>query len=141
MCHAVVRISLFAELIPRESASLSLLGGLKIAGQRDTWVEGYLPELVVNSDGPRLVRISNVTRPNVAVMSEEANPSTPFTLPDLAPGEYTVDVYVSSRRADRRRLRLLDWDSLEAVEPPRAYGTKIGDYTLLGGSLVKEESR
>ena len=132
--------SLFAELIPRVSASISLLGGLKIAGQRDTWMEGYLPELVVNADSARLVRISNVARPGVAVMSEEVNPSTPIRLPGLDPGEYTVEVFVSNRRADRRRLRLVDWNSLEAAEPPQSFGTRIGDYTLLGGALVKEES-
>lgn len=130
--------SLFAELIPRESASISLLGGLKLAGQRDTWVQGYSPQLVVNSDSARLVRIINVTRPNAAVLNEEVNPSIPIDLPDLATGEYTIEVFASTRRADRRRVRLLDWDSLEAAEPPKAYGTRIGSHMLLGGALVRE---
>ena len=130
--------SLFKELTPRVKASISLRGGLKVVGQRDTWMVDYLPELVINSDGVQVVSINDVSQPNLSVMNEEVDAGTPVRLPSLEPGEYSVEVLVSSRRADRRHIRVLSWESLEAVKPPQSLGTKVGDHTLMGGILLKD---
>ena len=131
--------SLLNELIPRVRASISLRGGLKIVGQRDTWMVDHLPVLVINSDSAQVVSINDDIQPTDPLMKELVDASSPIRLPTLEPGDYTIDVLVSGMRADRRHLRVLAWESLDAVEPPQSFGTKVGDYTLRGGALVKED--
>ena len=130
--------SLFKELTPRVKASISLRGGLKIVGQRDSWMVDHLPEFVVNSNGAQVVRINDVSRPNLSLIEQEVDAGASIELPSLQPGEYSVEVFVSGRRADKRHMRVLSWESLDAVNPPQTFGMKVGDHTLRGGILLRD---
>ena len=129
---------LFDELRPRSRASISLFGGLK-TGRRDSWMEGFLPGVLVTSfDRTWRFRISNVLQPdNEPAFDELVTANTRIDLPHLMAGDYWVEAVGSNgRSADRRFLRVLSWDSLEPSNPAQAFGIKVGGYVLRGGVLT-----
>ena len=129
---------LFDELRPRGRASISLQGGLK-TGNRDTWLEGYLPQLFITSFDPTWqVIVSNVSRPDVEpALDDTVRANAPIELPHLVAGDYLAEVIGGrGRPADRRHIRVVSWAALEPTEPTVAFGTPVGDCTLHGGLLV-----
>ena len=129
---------LLYELQPRTRASISLRGGLRSGRQRNTWIVGYLPKLVIASDKVVSVFIIDVSQPNSPLMDEQVNPDELIELPALTPGEYSIEVLVSGKRADRRIFRVIDWEILEPVKSSESFGARVSDYKLMGGMLVKE---
>ena len=133
---------LFDELRPRSRASISLFGGLK-TGRRDSWMEGFLPEVLVTSfDRTWPVRITNVLQPdNEPAFDELVGVDTRIELPHLTAGDYWVEAVASNgRSADRRLLRVLSWDSLEPSNPAQAFGIPVGRYVLRGGVLTGSDA-
>ena len=132
---------LFDELRPRTRASISLQGGVK-TGQRDTWLEGYLPELSITSfDRAWRVRITDISQLDAEpLLDEVVNSNTAVDLPHIGSGDYWVEILDSERSADRRYMRVLSWDSLEPTAPIQAFGTSIGGLILRGGLLMDDNS-
>ena len=128
---------LSSELIPGMRASISLKGGLKAGRQRDTWISGYLPKIVVTSDRISTIHVFDASNPDVLLMEKQIQDSSPITLPILNPGNYWVQVLISGLSAGRRRLNVLPWDSLEPTREAQPFGTRVGDHVLMGASLIR----
>ena len=128
---------LFEELKPRNRASISLKGGLK-AERRDTWLEGYLPHLIVTSFDPTCrLRVTNVlSQDEDQELDDTISTNTLVELPGLKAGDYLLEV-ASGRGStvDRRHLRVLAWDSLWPQDVAETFGTPFGNYMLSGGLL------
>ena len=132
---------LFDELRPRTRASISLQGGVT-TGQRDTWLEGYLPELSITSfDRAWRVRITDVSQVDAEPLFDElVSSNVPVDLSHIGSGDYWVEILDSERSADRRYMRVLSWDSLEPNTPIQAFETSIGGFILRGGLLIDNSS-
>ena len=133
---------LFNELRPRSRASISLNGGLK-TGRRDTWMEGYLPELSVTSFDPYLqMRVVDISSPDFEPVFEgNVAPNATGKLPSLESGDYRIDVLRGGISADRRFIRILSWDDLEISQPTESQGSEIGKFILRGALIRTRESR
>lgn len=129
---------LFDELRPHSRASISLQGGLK-TGRRNTWIEGYLPNLLITSFDPtwRII-VTNVSLPDIEPeMDETVNANTLIALPNLAAGDHLIEVHSSGGRpTDRRYIKVLSWDELQPTEPMASFGTSVGNHILHGAVLV-----
>ena len=128
---------LFDELRPRTRASISLQGGLK-TGQRDTWLEGHMPELSITSfDRAWRVRVTDVSNLDEGpLLDDTVSSNTAVGLSHVGAGDYWVEVLAGDRSADRRYIRVLSWEALQPSEPGRRFGTPIGGLILQGGLLV-----
>lgn len=133
---------LFDELRPRSRASISLRGGLK-TGRRDTWLEGYLPHLLVTSLDPTWrIRVRDVSRPDAEpllddTVTADAMADAMTELPGLTTGDYVIELAKGDGHPmDRRYIKVVSWDALQSTEPSMIFGTPVGDYTLQGGLLV-----
>ena len=129
---------LFDELRPRTRASISLQGGLK-TGRQDTWLEGYLPHLLITSFDPTWrVSVTNVSRPDVEpALDDTVSANAVIELPCLAAGDHLLEVGSGGGRpTDRRYIRVLSWDALQPTEPRTTFGTPVGDYILHGAVLA-----
>lgn len=133
--------NLFNELRPTNRASISLPGGLK-ARERDTWIEGCAPYLKVASQDACHVLVSNVSNIDRELEIDEtaAPDSEPIDLSALEPGDYRIEVFVGGKRADRRPIKIVSWDSLTPAEPSVAYETLVGEFTLRGALLAPSAS-
>ena len=132
---------LFDELRPRTRASISLQGGLKM-GQRDTWLEGHMPELLITSfDRTWRVRVTDASSLEEGpLLDDTVSSNTAVDLSHVGAGDYWVELLAGDRSADRRYIRVLSWDSLQLAEPGRRFGTSVGGFILQGGLLVDGSS-
>ena len=130
-------LDLFDELRPRTRASISLQGGLK-TGQRDTWLEGHMPELSITSfDRAWRVRVTGVSSLDEGpLLDESVSSNTAIDLSHIGAGDYWVEVLVGDRSADRRYIRVLSWDELQPSAPGGRFGTPVGGFILQGALLV-----
>ena len=129
---------LFEELRPRSRASISLQGGLK-GERRDSWMEGYLPHLIVTSFDPTCrMNVTNILKlGEEPEMDDTVNTNTPIELPLLQPGDYMMEITAGrGGTMDRRHLRVLSWDALLPKEAAENLGTSIGNYVLTGGLML-----
>ena len=132
---------LFDELRPNSRASISLVGGLK-TGERDNWLEGYLPDLFITSfDRTCRVSVTNVSERGLEpVLDETVRTETWIKLPDLVTGDYFVQVLnTSGHPIDRRYIRVISWDVLQPNKSAVAIGTEVGNQILRGGLLVTDQ--
>ena len=128
---------LFDELRPRGRASISLQGGLK-TGRRDTWLEGYLPYLLITSFDPTWrVSVTNVSRPDgEPALDDTVSANDVIELPSLSAGDYLIEVdNGGGPPTDRRYIRVTSWDTLQPAEPKTAFGTPVAGYILHGAVL------
>jgi hypothetical protein len=128
---------LFEELKPRNRVSISLKGGLKTE-RRDTWLEGYLPQLVVTSFEPTCrIRITNLLGTGEEGELDDTIATNALVgLPRLEPGDYVVEVAGSrGSTVDRRHLRVMSWDALWPQGAAETFGSPVGSYVLSGGLL------
>ena len=130
-------LDLFDELRPRARASISLQGGLK-TGQRDTWLEGHMPELSIASfDSAWRVRVTDIARLDEdPLLDESVSSNTAIDLSHIGAGDYWVEVLAGNRSADRRYIRVLSWDALQPSVLTRTLGTPVGGFILQGGLLA-----
>jgi len=130
-------LDLFDELRPRARASISLQGGLK-TGQRDTWLEGHMPELSITSfDSAWRVRITDVSSLDEGpLLDESVSSNTAIDLSHIGAGDYWVEVPAGNRSVDRRYIRVLSWDALQPSVSVGRFGTPVGGFILQGGLLV-----
>ena len=126
----------FDELRPHARASISLPGGLK-TGRRDTWIAGYLPEIYLASFDPvgLTVRLVEVSQPDAPLLDDDIEANRAVALPPLAPGDYAIEARSSGRIADRRQIRVMEWEHLESANPAEPFGTPVGAYTLQGAMM------
>ena len=131
--------ALFDELRPRTSATISFKGGLKPGGG-DSWLEGYIPKLVVTSfDSSCQVKITDLSKSYSEPIVEGAvGTNEPIALPSLVCGDYLVQVFGSTGdSADRRHIKVTSWDSLEATVPDNTFWTPVGTCILRGALLTE----
>ena len=128
---------LFDELRPHTRASISLRGGLK-AGQRDTWIEGHMPELFITSfDTTWRIRITEVSQLDAKPLFDGVvNSNISIDLSHIGSGDYWVEILENGRSVDRRYMRVLPWGLLEPTVPTQAFGTPVGKFILRGGLLT-----
>jgi hypothetical protein len=121
--------------------TISLEGGLSVPGQ-NIWLEGY----------PPLMRVRAVDRSFNWSISRRSDQSSvhPTTaghthelteLPNLAPGEYDIEVKMEGGATGRRVLRIAPWDGLEAMAPARGHAVEGKElhFTLRGAHLLPGE--
>ena len=131
---------LFDELRPRDNASISLRGGLKI-GNRDTWVEGFPPRIKVTSFEPRLrIAVSDISGSTDELMFDESiDTDIEFEIPDSGSGNFLIQAFGRGGQViNRRHFGVLPWDAVQPAEPDHKYGTTVGDQVLRGALLVDQ---
>ena len=132
--------ALFKALKPRDSASISLRGGLKAGGNRNAWMVGYLPKLVVSSASDPVVRMLDAMHTGSPLLNSPVSSGEPITLPEVQEGEYFIEILIADERASIRRMSVVDWESLVPINRPDPFGEKVGGYVLTGGLLNEERA-
>lgn len=131
---------LYDALKPNVSATISLKGGLKVPKQGG-WLEGYLPEITIIGFDDRIeLKFFDVSRPNEPIRAETVEANKPRGFPPLAPGDYLLEAYVSGKRAARRVVQILPWDSLECSQPEQPFSVEVGALTLQGAFIKISET-
>ena len=127
---------LYDALKPNVSATISLKGGLRVPKQGG-WLEGYLPEITIIGFDDRIeLKFFDVSRPNEQpIRAETVEANKPRGFPLLAPGDYLLEAYVSGKRASRRVVQILPWDSLECSQPEQPFSVEVGALTLQGAFI------
>ena len=131
---------LLDELRPRESASISLQGGLKM-GRRDAWQEGFQPHLRVTSFQPNLwLTLSNVSeQTDKPTFDDTINANGDIELPPLDAGDYLIQVLGRDGSViNRRHIGIMSWEDLKPSQPTNKYATLVGDHILRGGLLLAQ---
>lgn len=136
---------LYDALKPELSASVTLVGGLKVVDQAGgAWLEGLQPEVKITSFDDRLVRIkiTNITRPEEPPIELDATTNkTVRDLPQLSPGVYLLQVVEirGGKQVPPRSLRIIGWDSLDCLQPPQRFGIECQGFSLRGAVIEVRE--
>ena len=136
---------LYDALKPELSATITLTGGLKVSDQAGGgWLKGFQPEVKITSFDDKIVRIkiTDINQPNELPIEREAitNKAIP-DFPQLAPGVYWLNAYASSggKPIPPRALRILDWDSLDCIQPRQHFSVECQGFSLRGAVIEAKE--
>jgi len=129
---------LYDALKPNIIASLTLSGGLR-APQQGAWLEGYGPELRVNSFAyPLVLDVLDIDDPSdpIEEMSIRSNAIIENFKQHRA-GTYMLRVYdhTGTKLISRRPLRIISWTELESTIPSESNSIKFQTFTLEGGII------
>jgi hypothetical protein len=126
-------------LRPKESASISLSGGLRLR-QRWAWLEGCLPQICVAAfEELAQLRITDVAKSEEPARYDgEIATRKAIDLPLLPPGHYLIEALVYAKVAARQSLEIATWDALEpASDAGDRFLTRIGE-RFICGALISE---
>jgi hypothetical protein len=122
-------------LRPSASATLAFIGGLRVPHLR-AWLEGHVPKVsLIALDSNLMLEVLDLANPEEPIESWIVNDDKPIDLDFLEKGDYVLRAYTGAKVISHQILRILSWESLEAIQPKRNLNVTIGEYALQGAVI------